>query len=674
MLVSPKGESFGIEVLNTPGNPTIRVYKYLSSGVFDLAYGNNGITEAVTMKYFNAALQDDGKVVVVGTVVYPYYPNIHDQVRSVRFNTNGSLDSTYGTNGVRTTGNNVNTLVYAFPAKLIKQGEEVVLFGYFASAAGRYNYDFINSYSSTSALNNYIVSPTRTNSVSYTLGYFATNKNVAIRGNNVVVAGPEAIESSTFPYNVTSGNFISKYVNGSLDPTFGNGGRVTATLPPGSYAHMSIMPTGKILIVNTVANTLSGNNDFSVTRLNEDGSADLGFNGTGIQTTDFGSNDSAVVITLQDNKFIIGGYTNNPVTGDKEFAIARYNDNGSPDSTFSEDGKQTLGMAGYSYSLEQLKISGDRLLASGSITSASGSETYKVIAAYLLKDNIVLTCPASRIVSTDSGTCAAIVNDLNAVITPAGSNAAVSYTFAGATTEKGTGSASGKIFNKGETVVTYKLNNDSTKTCSFKVTAEDKISPVITNLSASPGSILFANHKLTDVEIKYNLADNCSTVSSALTITGNEPESGLDNNDIAGDWEVIDAHHVKLRAERASGGTGRIYTVTVTATDASGNKTAQMTTVTVPKYLSGIKDVVADFLVKLISNPTQNFFTLFIQCSDNHEGVSLKVVDIFGRIVETRSNITSNGTLQFGSSYKPGIYFAEVRQGTKREVVTMIKF
>ena len=50
------------------------------------------------------------------------------------------------------------------------------------------------------------------------------------------------------------------------------------------------------------------------------------------------------------------------------------------------------------------------------------------------------------------------------------------------------------------------------------------------------------------------------------------------------DWQVVDPHHVMLRAERSLGGDGRVYTVTITATDAAGGSGTQQVTVTVPRF------------------------------------------------------------------------------------------
>jgi hypothetical protein len=71
-------------------------------------------------------------------------------------------------------------------------------------------------------------------------------------------------------------------------------------------------------------------------------------------------------------------------------------------------------------------------------------------------------------------------------------------------------------------------------------------------------------------------------MSCDLSISSNEPLDGVGNGHTSPDWQVIDAHHVKLRAERSGSGNGRIYTVTITCKDSQGNSSRQSVTVTVP--------------------------------------------------------------------------------------------
>jgi len=111
------------------------------------------------------------------------------------------------------------------------------------------------------------------------------------------------------------------------------------------------------------------------------------------------------------------------------------------------------------------------------------------------------------------------------------------------------------------------------------VTVVDQTPPTVSGLRATP-SILAATGKLVDVIADFTAADNCSAASCVLTVTSSQPRDGGDDlNEPA--IVVIDAHHVELRAERRHG-VDNIYTLTVTCTDAAGNRTVRTTTVVVP--------------------------------------------------------------------------------------------
>jgi uncharacterized repeat protein (TIGR01451 family) len=107
--------------------------------------------------------------------------------------------------------------------------------------------------------------------------------------------------------------------------------------------------------------------------------------------------------------------------------------------------------------------------------------------------------------------------------------------------------------------------------------------PLISNASVSKAELWPANHKMVDVTVNYDLADNCGTPTSNLSIGSNEPINGGGDGNTSADWEVVNAHLVRLRAERSGNGNGRIYTITITATDSVGNPSNQTVTVKVPK-------------------------------------------------------------------------------------------
>jgi hypothetical protein len=108
------------------------------------------------------------------------------------------------------------------------------------------------------------------------------------------------------------------------------------------------------------------------------------------------------------------------------------------------------------------------------------------------------------------------------------------------------------------------------------LTTVDPNPPVVSAVTTDPSSLWPKNHKLRDVTINYTATDSCGGVNCQITnITSNEPVEGTGDGDTSPDWEFVDEHHVRLRAESAGGSAGRIYTITVTCTDAAGNSTTK---------------------------------------------------------------------------------------------------
>ena len=103
-------------------------------------------------------------------------------------------------------------------------------------------------------------------------------------------------------------------------------------------------------------------------------------------------------------------------------------------------------------------------------------------------------------------------------------------------------------------------------------------------ITATPDVIDVPNHKMIDVLVSYTATDKGDPAPScALSVSSNEPVNGTGDGDTAPDWEVVDAHNLRLRAERAATGDGRVYTITAQCTDLSGNFSSMSGTVAVPK-------------------------------------------------------------------------------------------
>jgi len=120
--------------------------------------------------------------------------------------------------------------------------------------------------------------------------------------------------------------------------------------------------------------------------------------------------------------------------------------------------------------------------------------------------------------------------------------------------------------------------------CGTTVTIVDTTPPVITKVSASPSVLWPPNHKMVMVTVNATAKDTCGPATwNIVSVKSNEPANGRGDGNTSPDWQITGNHTVSLRAERSGNGSGRIYTITIQATDAAGNtSTSQTVTVKVP--------------------------------------------------------------------------------------------
>lgn len=135
------------------------------------------------------------------------------------------------------------------------------------------------------------------------------------------------------------------------------------------------LSSGQILLSGTVDNGLAATSDFMLARLNSDGTLDAGFGGNGLVRTDFaGQYDygSAPPVILADGKILLGGSATLNVADGTDFALVRYNADGSLDTTFGQGGKLTIDFQHGSDRINKILVQPDgRIVAVGSAYDAS---------------------------------------------------------------------------------------------------------------------------------------------------------------------------------------------------------------------------------------------------------------------------------------------------------------
>lgn len=298
-------------------------------GDVDPSFGVNGKVFTDLGDYdmaHDVALQSDGKLVVAGS-------NGGHGFVVVRYNSDGSLDTSFGSGGKVVTSFNSEDNAYGLA---LQPDGKIVVVGRGSPTQDfvvvRYNND--GSLDTTFGTGGKVITD---------LGGDLDQANaVALQPDGkIVVVGRKASDYSGYDTAI-----VRYTANGSLDTSFGsnNDGKVIINVGGLEEAlDVAIQADGRIVVVGTGG---PGGN-FVVLRLNANGTLDPSFGGSGTVLTDIGGNsDTADGVALQaDNKIVVAGDKSSSGYGG-DFAVVRYKPDGSLDSSFGTGGKVVTDLGG----------------------------------------------------------------------------------------------------------------------------------------------------------------------------------------------------------------------------------------------------------------------------------------------------------------------------------------
>ena len=307
------------------------VARYKTDGNPDNSFNKNGFKvvplSSDVLIGDAVALQSNGKIVVVG---YTSTGVLHNVIVA-RFNTDGTADNSFGGDGMLTIDNGGAD---DYAGSVIIQTNKIVVAGYSINANGQSSF-LVSRYNDNGSPDKSFIGQGRLNG-QYQQGFTTFNTSAMQSDGKLVTAG--------LTWNGKDYDFaVVRYnINGTLDNTFNKIGKQIADFGNDDIAtSIQIQADGKILIAGTSG---SINGQFAVARFNEDGSPDLNFNTTGKAVLTMGFADLLAGITVQaDGKILLVGSTFKDTNYDiSYFAIGRLNKNGTPDNTFSTNGKQFI--------------------------------------------------------------------------------------------------------------------------------------------------------------------------------------------------------------------------------------------------------------------------------------------------------------------------------------------
>jgi uncharacterized delta-60 repeat protein len=332
----------GVAVVN--GGTDFALAHYDSSGTLDTSFGTGGkVTTAFDFpgnfdRVFTVVPQPDGKFVAVGSTVMNPFANF----ALARFNANGTLDASFGTGGIVTTGFGVS----AEATSAAVQADGKIVAAGFANLDGAHDFALVR-YNSNGTLDASFGTGGKVTTAFLSQGFSEAQANsVAVQPDGRIVAAGNAMVGGAFDFALARYNS-----NGTLDASFGTGGRVTTDFAGANdqAESVAVQPDGRIIAAGAAGLFINRGFDFALARYNSNGTLDTSFGTSGKVTTDFaGANDvpsEPSAIALQgDGKIVVVGQTF--VGGFSDFALARFNSNGTLDASFGTSGKVTTDFAG----------------------------------------------------------------------------------------------------------------------------------------------------------------------------------------------------------------------------------------------------------------------------------------------------------------------------------------
>lgn len=335
-----------IIVAGSSGN-SFALARYNSNGSLDTSFDGDGKTTVnfgTNEDYGQSVVvQNDGKIIIAGitTII-----GINTDFALARFNTNGTLDNTFGIGGKVTTSVGAEDQV----AQVALQSDGKIIIVGTSSLASDYGYTLVR-YNSDGTLDTSFDSDGK---ILIDLAFdinrdaFAT----AIQADGKIVIG-----------GVSDGNFalLRFNNNGSLDTTFGTNGKITTDIVTGNsdiIQAISIQNDGKIVVTGSTYSATSA--DLVIARYTTNGSLDTLFGSLGKILVDFGGSEEGASVVLQsDGKIVVGGII------DFDFLLLRYNSNGTIDITFDTDGKVITNFGGEDAAISIKLETNGKIIAAG---------------------------------------------------------------------------------------------------------------------------------------------------------------------------------------------------------------------------------------------------------------------------------------------------------------------
>jgi uncharacterized delta-60 repeat protein len=306
--------------INLPSaqDTSFALLRYNMDGSLDTTFGNDGIVTTNVGpdddQAYRIALQSDGRIVAAGRKGIFFYPTDQRKgnVALARYNPDGSLDPAFGNGGIVTNDFGQGLESYAL-ALIIQPDGRIVI-------AGESAYEFLVARYQSNGLPD-----TTFGNDGFALGHFSSNWDgaqdaVLQSDGKILLVGWAEVNS---PFDSFA---LARYnSNGSFDQSFGNGGKVLIS-DQGALNAVALQGDGKVIALGSSNYTTS---PLLLLRFNSNGSVDATFGNGGTVTLSFNGGFAAGHVVFQaDGKILAAGSTSDaPYYQNGDFVLARFLDN-----------------------------------------------------------------------------------------------------------------------------------------------------------------------------------------------------------------------------------------------------------------------------------------------------------------------------------------------------------
>ncbi len=324
------------------------------AGTVTTSFGNAGATaNAVAIEPLNGL----NMIVAAGNEL-PSGTNVQHSALA-RYNPDGSLDQSFGNGGIVTAnfsggyypGDSIQSVAIQSDGKIVVAGRAALK----PKGFSRYEDFLLARYNTNGTLD------TSFNKSGYVIAPFSSSNDYADSANGVAlqtVNGTTRIVVAGAAQTTSSGGHsymaLARYnLNGSLDTTFGSGGKVLTSYPGATGQRgfaMALQSDGSIVVAGEAYGLSSSGPEIAVARYLPNGSLDASFGNGGevvYPDTNFRSSNEQLGLAIQsDGKIVVGGGYWNAAAGNDYFAAVRFNADGSLDGAFGSNGLAVEGLVG----------------------------------------------------------------------------------------------------------------------------------------------------------------------------------------------------------------------------------------------------------------------------------------------------------------------------------------